>query len=826
MEANIKLTILSKLFLKPNPTCNKREFNQLLDFIFPIKQDFINFLKEKNYELVEQYAQKILLALSYNTFAAPPSRLLINIHNMEAGTPNENYDDFISRDHFVHLVHLYLFGIYIYFYHTTLNSSINYHYKYIRHRNYISHDITLLTVRDFIISWRYFVLYHDIGYPIEKFTSEKRGIKTSDKKRFTYTEPINHIAKSLNKDILMRGLSKLIMIYQNSVFDKNNSFENTVINYLIEEGDLIDDMTDKQVEDLLNDSFNKRKKNAIISSWISNNVNVYNSPESEKNNLEFITKYYIGFKDSSLIRKLYSYKDIEQIINVIDYKNIVIVVKDKLTEIPVTICIPLNDSDLANSTWRYIYLIPKKVLGQNALVNIFNSYQSDNIFAKSIFENSNYISEYYVVSKISIYDNFLNEILTSNKTEHKSSDEINKIDFKKIADHIVDECPFKIDMIKDKNGLERYSFELYITLYEFLGYLGEDKDDIKMQAYFNNLKKVVEPLVKDLPEKAGIYLKEFLEKNIDKENLIDDIRSKPISKILHKTLERGKIKTILKLCNYIESKLSNDNKKLYDRISDIAVFKRDLLEALNKFLPDITDIKYEVDSNTFNYKDFYDKTFLEKNKLIFQLLSKKLKNNNFSSINEIQNYIPEYVNPKEIDQKFVDHGFASAILFSRIIEHLDESFLAAKENKTINNFLTLGLGLNLNSMRKNYLNRYHLLLADVLFAVLVHNLYPKELKNKNFRTDLDKDPLAFLAILADSLQPWDRKFSVNQAITKLPYGTYSTNFNIIVEGSTLKIVENDKRMDLIKRFKTLKTDLEKYLIMKNVIIELSLSNWS
>ena len=50
----------------------------------------------------------------------------------------------------------------------------------------------------------------------------------------------------------------------------------------------------------------------------------------------------------------------------------------------------------------------------------------------------------------------------------------------------------------------------------------------------------------------------------------------------------------------------------------------------------------------------------------------------------------------------------------------------------------------------------------------------------------------------DCLQFWDRKIIINQAENELPYATYSKSLNIEVKDNKIRIMESDRRMDIIQ----------------------------
>ena len=177
-SGNIKNTFKKNLF-KSLPPLKPRIYRILQESIFPGKSDFINFLNEKNYEKTVDYAKKILLRLDYELSFSTPTRLIFNIIDVE--TKQVAYDSkngFISRDHFVHLIHLYLLGIYIFFYHKGIHCRIYEKYVGMKRKwckeNFLDISDNLLSekeiIDDFVFTWKLFILNHDVGYPFEILT--------------------------------------------------------------------------------------------------------------------------------------------------------------------------------------------------------------------------------------------------------------------------------------------------------------------------------------------------------------------------------------------------------------------------------------------------------------------------------------------------------------------------------------------------------------------------------------------------------------------------------------------------------------------------------
>lgn len=226
INKNITKTLCKSLFVSPSMVRFNKEYNSLLNFIFPSKELFILFLEEENFEQQTYLAEKIILRLSYESIFPPPTRLLFNTLLMESEIFGEKKSGHIGRDHFVHLVHLYLLGIYSFFYHQVLSENIFIYFRNIRSAtNFYSKNLSKSIVKDFIVGWKYFVLCHDIAYPIE-YSLGNNKIKQEKKER--YLQSYNNVSKFIGKDLALRSLSKFIGVSKLLINKTEYSFNEIV----------------------------------------------------------------------------------------------------------------------------------------------------------------------------------------------------------------------------------------------------------------------------------------------------------------------------------------------------------------------------------------------------------------------------------------------------------------------------------------------------------------------------------------------------------------------------------------------------------------------
>ena len=212
-------------------------------------------------------------------------------------------------------------------------------------------------------------------------------------------------------------------------------------------------------------------------------------------------------------------------------------------------------------------------------------------------------------------------------------------------------------------------------------------------------------------------------------------------------------------------------------------------------------------------------------------IDKRLYENGLDSILHLFEYQPKYSGVS--CSRYFDHGVFSSVImlelqkiFSSLIEELQQS--PSDKATGTEKILRLGLGVGIRSddILLEYENNK--LLTEAAFAVCLHNLKPeffKDVSKKKFRTEIQREPFAFLSILADNLQPWDRERIINQALKNLPYSTYGDGFDLEIKGNTFNITETGDNLEIEKRIKEIRNHLNSYLKDAGHMIKLNLSEW-
>ena len=754
LKNNILATLRKKLFDSPNPITHKNEYLNLIDEIFPDKEMFIAFLNESNFEKQISLANNILLRLCYESSFAPPTRLLFNLLNMQTndtGDPDSNY---IARDHIAHLVHLYIFGIYVFLYHHVFNENILSLFK--NKRNIGDYKIKSKTLssdifRDFIISWRAFVLYHDLGYPLEKYllknkegafkeldlTKVRDVVENKDSSEDKYIRAFDNASKFIGKDLAMRSMSKIIGVYK------------------------------------LTSSKSEVKFGHTKEYWT-----------------DMHEKVLIQFSDYSLIDKVYGIETINTITAIYGKASILSVLCDK-NETPLLVY-TTDDNIIPLNTYRKKSTLEKYKNDKNAP------------FKAGSFSSSNYHFVYYIDHREDI----------ETVIEHILPDMPNR-DFDFIVNYLQSRTSSKYTMVVSDASFKQYCFDLYMVMYTLAGYNkmndNNDADDF--------LSEVIVDMGEKLPYRMAQEIEILLKKSLKDIDFVEDMEKFESTEDVLKSYLMKIAKDYDELADKISGPLRKEMQNQYKIKKN---FKKLRYAAGKPFKTTDIQNKISIEGNMLKYdlllaeKDNKDGRFF----FILSELDAKLKRAGLISLNEIFNYKPHF------NVYGYDHGVCSAIVLLSIIDIFNQLIDNAKEQKW-EQILHLAIGIDPDNDIDIANFKLRHILVESCYAVLIHNIYPKALekKHQHFKTKLEDAPFAYFATLMDSLQNWDRKLNLNQALKELPYAVYSQNINIEVKNNKIRIYEGDKDMNIQKVFNMRKKSLNEYLENVSDYIELELSEF-
>jgi hypothetical protein len=311
---------------------------------------------------------------------------------------------------------------------------------------------------------------------------------------------------------------------------------------------------------------------------------------------------------------------------------------------------------------------------------------------------------------------------------------------------------------------------------------------------------------------------------LDKGTVSKNITNMPLSEYLKELL--GVLGKTGELAGQVERKLSDQIKKKVDLKRRLYVYydllKQQITARIKKDIP-----KLFVSDTTTQYAFPVPEprwSAFRQNGLSGELDS-MLAHRGLGGTGTLESYRPPWApKPSNYAIPFADHGLASGLLYAEVFETWKA--ILADTNSALGSLLNLR-GINEQDLHTASLS--HSRVHEVLYSILIHNLYPSSFKEdaiKKFRSRPEKhEAFAYFALLCDSLQPWDRKRLFNQATGSLPYTTYAENFNLEIDGSILRITERGDQLRIDERQAALRSYLNSYLERASDLVKLQLSEW-
>lgn len=764
--SRINKTLLEKLFLNPNPQPNRPDvlimFNKLSYRMFPGKQDFMEFLKAQNLDRQYELAEIIIHRLCYvsnfpPSFFAMKDILCVEIYQKQEYT---EADSFIPRDHFIHLINIYLLGIYIFFYNSQFFNRIVKDNQFERSEEPIFTPL-LNEIKDFISEWKYFSLYHDIGYVPEIFSNKKK---------------VTNANKTYN------GLYKSSSDFQSSLLEtvplKQESFFSTLeIMSRIFVAKFVIKYSENRIE--VKDKFFRHFKMDEL-------IEIYNN--DEKNVSDFDTEYGDLFSDTYILEKVYSNACLKYLLPVFDAKNIIILGIHKKTGKLSYFSFPEDKGRKVVLRKTYVNHSEVQELINHPQVVLYDEYQPKD------FEL------YYVLKK----DNAKKLLYDVSMFDESNVDYAFAIIEGDLAIHFSE--------ISSENQLLDFYFEVYHYLYRLLriyitpGRATRNVDAAKkLDSFLNDWECVFDKTdpqwLTDISELQNIIF-EVIQKTFGddiKESCAEYIRSidVPISKKKSniKDLDTAIDKVVDSYLKGIKQKISTDLevKLLKSNIKDKYSRKMEQIASMLKiysviysgiktiFLKDKYSFSYRFDYS--HRKDTFDSAFCEK------YINKKVpRGGTYDTI--LKDYIIQYGNK-------INHGFASTQYAASVFSFLRHGIETPNKKPGEWKLIDILFGISNPGKTKEYISKYiynydHIF-QNVLYAIMIHDVFPVHFKKASvlykMKTSIS-DPFTYLALLTDALQDWNRPQALSVSLLDVkPNGHASEYYNIEVSNKGIFLFE-------------------------------------
>lgn len=195
------------LFMERSVDFNKNAFRDLHHVIFPCVGSFEQFLNAATTEKMVATAKEISSNILFSTSISPSPAVYSGLIDAESNYPTAQDGEFISQDHVVHSVNVYLLGVYLFFNHQLLHDRVFDFFK--KDLCEFSDRIEPQVISQFIDAWKIFSFCHDIGYPFEKLTDKLGNVRPQAVKMFEF---YRELGTEIELDTIIRSIASLMFV--------------------------------------------------------------------------------------------------------------------------------------------------------------------------------------------------------------------------------------------------------------------------------------------------------------------------------------------------------------------------------------------------------------------------------------------------------------------------------------------------------------------------------------------------------------------------------------------------------------------------------------
>ena len=768
-------TLLECLFVNPAPLQrHKKTYSDLYGRLFPDKNLFVKFLKVNEHSERVELAKKIISRFCLDSTYPPPYQAIKKLLDIESGENNHGTPNYTPQDHFVHKVNLYLLGIYTFFYHKTLNRDISRQFNNKREEN--SQNRLLNSTKDFISSWKYFCLFHDIAYPIEIMYPNKKVEPKDDASKFVSItgdqlgsiQLLNYFPALIQKELVVEAFTKITVIF-NILSDE----QNTPI------GELFDHL----------------------------GYNFENDAKSTITSEEIISAYpkFVG------LAKLYCYDNLKMLLSFVSKKDFLYVLIDKTTDTPVA----LMRYEGTESASKQVVYCAKSIMSKPSREKVTHLLSNDDFYDDNVYRIM-----YFVASpKNKLHTDFLRKLGIEHDRllcamEHvdrheEERTEIAQKDFYRIenaydlSDYIYSRYLVGIDTFEKlfaENGENSHKWFIPDTLYD----LGT--------AYTEKQKKIIDEYVcKDLSNIVSKSLSKNLATEFDKDmrkKLSDEINK---DKDALSVLISEQLKTVLTetyITQGIELASEEASGVIYSELRNNV---KEVCTTINIFINISKQLNFKPDS--LSQDSFATKKCFE----LTQLLEKCKKTPHISNI--INKIDMRFVAERDVTlQKLLsdyhsehtryDHGLCSGLyhLYASAIacDIIDAGTVAITDRSASDILRLIIWDADADSLTQKLFSNYSFVIEQTAYSILCHNIYPESFADTlggKWITKLNQSPFTYFCMLMDSLQLWNRpKYLEHDMRNWKPAFSYSDyDIHIVDDRISVRFLSNIKNFEELKK---------------------------
>jgi hypothetical protein len=813
-RSNIRQTLLRHLMDRPRPH-NRAAYAVALPRLFPTPTVVREFLRTSNAQNRADLAKRFIFHLIHDRSCPPPSRLLMNLLDFEersaaVGVPDSS--KYVGQDHFVHLVNLYLLGVYLYAYHPSLHRRCKLHLLRIqraaseRVRRSSNGDATgeraaalLATYNEYELfaeAWAYFVLYHDLGYPLEA-TPESEVSKNQ-----TFLTPFNKIQKGLFKDVALKALSNLF-----------------ALELLLSDDDSIP-LSEYLVGQEIYIPWKKCGKDAI-SCFVSlagkdgDGAQLDAKGKKELSTRLKAARHYPRLQGQHAIRTLNS---------VLPEDATVAVLESLDHGSPLLLLLRWEPPASSREDQCAVFsLVPTKNLPR-ACQSLDAADLVQMAFKTASAPSTDTQWEYFVIDGRQWLDKTARALMGAKTDSYRQ--------LREFVDQKLHAVPGL--NLEDADGAETARV-IYRYLCTQLGYVDESEPSGSLDLVMGLASDSFAQIAGKFHEVVGrcaadLVRREIEEGKLEPFDLLTKNDSNAVRQLLSEQIRKLAPEIARKFDDRVNPILAQDVssyrslRECHSRLRDLAALAEPKVRAAD--IAPISIAKGKPLSVDVNASPAIANSVKEADEATRKM--------GFPTYSELaKSYLPPHrkvpaVEPK--DAPVIDHGIASGIacLASREQYAAFQVALAAHPGlKAPSDVLMLRLAFGVGSDEEDrtlslFTNE---VLLDAAATVSVHNLYPAALgsRYRGMKSTLQAAPWAFFAMLADALQVWDRERNINQALAELPPVVPSEDFDLQVRGPSIYVALRGERVRIEGAAPKYRAILAEYLGGVEQLIRLSIS---
>lgn len=448
---------------------------------------------------------------------------------------------------------------------------------------------------------------------------------------------------------------------------------------------------------------------------------IYNLNSSDINILK-------SFNNAILLEDVHTFEDVGSIRHILNCLDTLTIVFDE-THTPIAII-----SKKGNHTINFFV----KPTIKNLFVSKTNNFDNINEIIKD------YQCNYY--------------ILEIDKAFHKYGDTL----FEKLSQDFFDKLPDDLkqefNLIYSEKGIEEFfcSVNKWITLKLSNDFLSKSYDCVVDELISSCYKNV---FVETFQESINNILKEFKDEKFSPDN---------IEKYITKTFKKLDTRTLLrKLNDNALKKHEKEDGAFVDILGFGLKVYKELIKHLDNFESKNTaskslaffkeDLLHKVKIVPFAHNTENNKTFESKIYDKMVKLSSALK----IDFSKLESYKTNYTT--------CDHGVMSAAILYQCIVLLSRIYEGCS---TYDKFKLIWNEKDCSELfeNENYIESF----ADVIFSILLHNIYTKSSADYGieYKHDININPFSYFSAYCDTIQKWNRPKQINLSKTYLPKTHY------------------------------------------------------